>query len=366
MVRRFFMAPTAVPPQTVHVNGKWLASPITGTQRYANEITRELVRASDRTYELVLHLPSNAELPEWALSGCTTVRHSASGMRFEQLTLPVRTRGELLLNFGGPAPLLKLKQLVVMHDAATMRYPKSFSRLFVAWYWVMYLLLARTARHLVTVSEFSRVELSGALRVPETRFSVACCGHEHFSDLEPRTPVLPTRLDTQRDFVICVGTLAAHKNLVNPVRAMAEAGLQVVVIGAGGSERIFAQLTEPLPASAFLLGRITDAELAWCYEYALTLVFPSKYEGFGLPVLEAQSRGCPVVASAAASLPEVAGNAALYFHPDNSQELLIHVRSLKMDAGRRAGLVSAGYENVKRYTWRGAAQVIANLILGSP
>src|SRR5215217_7778869 len=125
------MAPTALPPQTIHVNGKWLASPITGTQRYANEIARELMIASDGTYDLVLHLPANAELPEWALSGCTTVRHGSSGIGFEQLTLPFRTRRELLLNFGGPAPLLKFRQLVVMHDAATMRYPKSFSTLFV-------------------------------------------------------------------------------------------------------------------------------------------------------------------------------------------------------------------------------------------
>jgi glycosyltransferase involved in cell wall biosynthesis len=109
-----------------------------------------------------------------------------------------------------------------------------------------------------------------------------------------------------------VGTLARHKNLLGPVRAMAEAGWKVLVVGAGGPAKVFAHDGQ-LPMSATIPGRVSDEELAWCYDRAFALVFPSLYEGFGLPVVEAQSRGCPVVASQSRALPETGGTPGCSF-----------------------------------------------------
>jgi glycosyltransferase involved in cell wall biosynthesis len=346
----------------VHVNGKWLGSAMTGTQRYAKEIVRGLLSQFDGKDCLVLHVPKNADVPPWLADNCKIVRHRSTGISFEQLSLPFATWGRLLLNFGGPAPILKRNQLVVMHDAGPMRFPGSYSKIFVLWYWLLYVVLSRRARYLVTVSEFSRRELARALRITEERFFVAHCGHEHFENLTARRPELPYTFHAETHFVICVGTLAAHKNLLNPVRRIAEAGWQVLIIGSGGPSRVFAEIKQPLPERAFVLGRITDEELAWCYDRATALIFPSKYEGFGLPIIEAQSRSCPVIASDAASIPEVGGTAALYFPPDDLDEILIHLNRLRVDNKERIRLGQAGKKNANRFRWSLTAAAIVQLL----
>lgn len=351
------MEPAAVPD--AHVNGKWLSRPVTGTGRYAQEVVRSLVA----DVPLVLHVPRDADVPDWLSESCTVVRHRTSGAVFEQLALPLATRGRYLLNMAGPAPLLKRRQLVVMHDATPLRWPASYSRRFVLWYRILDTWFARTATHLVTVSEFSRGELAAALRRPAARWAVAPCGHEHFSGLVARQPELPPGFAPDQPFLVCVGTLALHKNLVGPATALARAGWQVLVVGTGGPSRVYASgVTEQLPAGLFLLGRIDDDELAWCYDNALALVFPSKYEGFGLPVVEAQTRGCPVLASDAASLPEVLGGSGLLFPPDDHEQLIRHAARLRDDATTRDALREAGRANVGRYPWGAAAGTIAGLI----
>lgn len=341
----------------VQVNGKWLSRPITGTERYAHEIVRALVRSG---LHLVLHVPRDATVPTWLESGADVVRHRSTGQLFEQVALPLATRGRYLVNLGGPAPLLKRVQLVTMHDAAVLRVPESFSKAFVTWYRVMYGVLARSARNAVTVSEFSRDELSAALRARPERWSVVPCGHEHFAALSAEEPQLPTGFRADEPFVLCVGTLARHKNLLGPVHAMAEAGWQVLVVGAGGPAKVFTHGGQ-LPDSAIVLGRISDEELAWCYDRALALVFPSWYEGFGLPVVEAQSRGCPVVASRSGALPETVGDAGLLFPPHDPDALLACLDRLRDDPGERSRLVSAGRRNLDRFRWDESAARVAQL-----
>ena len=257
--------------------------------------------------------------------------------------------------------MLKRKQLVTMHDAAVLRVPGSFSKAFVAWYRLMYTVLARSARDVVTVSNFSRGELSAALNMHPGRWSVVLCGHEHFAALSAERPELPIDFHEDEPFVLCVGTLARHKNLLGPVRAMVEAGWNVVVVGAGGPAKVFAHDRE-LPRSATILGRVSDEELAWCYDRAFALVFPSLYEGFGLPVVEAQSRGCPVVASRSGALPETVGNAGLLFSPQDSHALLACLARLRDDPDERRRLVSAGQRNLDRFRWDESAADVADIV----
>jgi glycosyltransferase involved in cell wall biosynthesis len=334
---------------------------VTGTERYATEVVREIVRSGRLEGRLTVHVPKDAQVPEWLTTGARVVRHASRGLVFEQILLPLVTTGHLLVNLAGPAPLLKRKQLVTMHDATAMRWPQGFSKQFVAWYWLMYFVLARTASLLLTVSSFSQSELANVLRVPRERYAVAPCGHEHFRDLVAERPELPATFDPGQPFVVCVGTLAPHKNLMVPARAVAEAGWQILIVGASGLSHIFATAEGQLPDKAFRLGRISDAELAWCYDHALALVFPSRYEGFGLPLVEAQSRGCPVVASDAASIPEVAGEAALYFPPDDVAVLLHQLELLNGDNDERSQRAAAGRVNVTNFRWRTAAMKVADL-----
>jgi glycosyltransferase involved in cell wall biosynthesis len=336
----------------IHVNGKWLAQRLTGTQRYASEVVRAIIALD--TADLVVHVPADAQVPEWLSHPRVQVRRSkAKGVVFEQFYLPVATRGELLLNFAGPAPLLKRRQLVTMHDATPFRFPHTFRRSFVLFYLVAYALLGRYARRLVTVSHFSAAELESVLRIPADRFVVAGCAADNLAEITPVRPVL----ELDGPFYLVVGTLAKHKNLEATVEAIAASGRTIVVVGASGHQRVFSEAS-PLSRNAVIAGRLSDAELAWLYRNARALVFPSRYEGFGIPVLEAQSLGCPVVTSNAASLPEVAGDGALFFDPTDPARLPALLDRLESDADLIEELRARGRDNARRYTWADSARTI--------
>jgi glycosyltransferase involved in cell wall biosynthesis len=335
------------PSPALTVNGKWLGSRQSGMQRYAGEVARRILEL-EPTAKVVA--PANAVLPPW-LPADRVVRSRLSGVAFEQVELPWRSRGTTLLNLAGAAPLVTRNQLVVMHDATPARFPGTFSRRFVAWYAVMNRVLSRRARHLATVSEFSRGELTDVLGVDG--FTVAGNGHEHLLGLGGAGGPADS-------YVLCVGNLTPNKNLVPVATALAAAGIRVVVVGAGGASNVYAQQAGLDIPGVELAGRVTDDELAALMRGATALVFPSLYEGFGLPIVEAQALGCPVIASTSASIPEVAGEGALYFDPLQPAQAVDLVLSLDPDT--RAALVARGRANVSRFTWDSTAATLLSLV----
>lgn len=348
---------TEVPLQ---VNGKWLGQRVTGTQRYATEVTRAIIAIGE--VDLVLHVPADAVVPDWLQESERVVvrRSRLRGVLFEQVYLPVVTAGRTLLNFAGPAPLMKRRQVVTMHDATPFRYPDTFTRAFVAFYRLMYTLLGRTAQRLVTVSHFSASELNDVLGIPLDRFVVAGCSADALTTV---TPVRPD-LDITRPYYLMVGTLAANKNLVAPIEAMVASGRTVVIVGASGNRQAFSEALT-MPEGAVIAGHVDDSELSWLYRNATALVFPSKYEGFGLPPLEAQKLGCPVVTSFAAALPEVVGDAGLYFDPDDASTLIAELHRLEVSESLAQDLRNRGLANADRYSWHKTATAILESV-GTP
>ncbi|SIR63171.1 glycosyltransferase family 4 protein [Williamsia sterculiae] len=338
---------------TVHINGKWLRQPFTGVQRYSDEIAKNLTNAQG--FRFVLHVPKGASAPEWADKATMTTRVApVSGLLFEQFYLPVVSRGGLLLTFGGTAPLIKRRQLVTFHDATPFRFPATYTKLFVAFYFVAYFILSRTALIVMTVSEFSRGELAEVLRTSPRRFMVVPCAANGLSEIEPNKPDLEWRTGSY----LVVGTYALHKNLVGPVRALSDSGRTAVVVGAAADDRVYSSVSATFGPGVTIAKRLTDAELAWLYRNARALVFPSLYEGFGLPVLEAQTMRCPVVASTAASIPEVAGDGALYFEPEAPEDLLKQLDELESSDSVVDGLVDRALGNAARFSWETSAERI--------
>jgi len=350
--------------QPILLNGKWLSAQAGGMQRYAAEITRRVLDLDPASRVVV---PRDAVLPDW-LPPARVLRSRLRGIAFEQLALPVRARGAMLLNLAGPAPLLKRDQLVVMHDVTPARFPRTFSRRFVLWYSVLYRVLARRARHLATVSEFSRGELADVLGVDPARFALAPNGHEHAfaarADAAELTLGTELAARTVDDYVLCIGTLTPSKNLAPVTRALAAAGIPVVVVGAAGARRVFAGEVPLAGPGIHLAGRLSDGELALLLRNARALVFPSLYEGFGLPLVEAQALDCPVVASDRASIPEVAGEGALYFDPMRPEDAVARVREL-LPAERRR-LISHGRRNIARFSWDRTAAILLGLATDAP
>lgn len=342
----------------VIVNCKWMAQGLTGTQRFASELTKDLNHLDGA--DVVLAVPADAVIPDWAAETFQIHRSKFRGILFEQVALPLISTNAFLVNLGGPAPILKREQLVTMHDASFVHLPETYSKMFVTWYRVLYKVLSRRARCLVTVSNFSANELARFLGIPVERFSVISNGADHVLPVSVRKPDAPL---PARPFALCVGTLARHKNLRPTVESLSSAGIATVVVGASGNARVFSSNSTSFTESEiYVMGRIDDEELKWLYLHATALVFPSLYEGFGLPVVEAQQCGCPVISSDVASLPEVGGAGAAFFSPSSVTDVPELFNRIHNDTVFRETLIAAGAVNVERYQWAGSRDKLKALI----
>jgi glycosyltransferase involved in cell wall biosynthesis len=282
-----------------------------------------------------------------------------AGHAWEQAVLPVRAAGaRALLCPANVAPLAYARTVVVIHDAAVLRHPAWYSRAYAAWQRRLLPAVARRALHVVTVSEFSRRELIECLGLPEERVSVVAggVGPEFTPDADPA----PARAayGLERPYVLCVASHTARKNLTAlapAAEALAGDGIDVAV--AGGHRPQFAR--EPRIGSVRLLGPVDDRLLPGLYAGAEAFVLPSRYEGFGLPIIEAMACGTPVVASTTAALPETCGGAARLAEPEGDA-VLAAVRHVLAGGGEE--LRAAGLARAREFPWERTATRIDALL----
>jgi glycosyltransferase involved in cell wall biosynthesis len=285
-----------------------------------------------------------ARLPALRPGGYTVLRpprplaHRA-GHAWEQLVLPARTaRAPGLLCPANLAPLGARNAIVVIHDAAALRHPGWYSRAYAAWQALVLPRIARAARRVVTVSEFSRAELGELLGV-ESAVVPGGVDARFTPDADPE----PARraLGLGRPYVLCVASQTARKNLA----ALLPASRDAEIVVAGGHRPQFA--AERGLAGLRMLGHVDDALLPGLYAGAQAFVLPSLYEGFGLPVLEAMAAGTPVLATTAGALPETCGDAALLVEPDPAA-IRAGLAQLLADSGDRR---ERGLARAREFTW---------------
>ncbi|KAG0189733.1 hypothetical protein DFQ28_003056 [Apophysomyces sp. BC1034] len=357
-------------PAPIAVNGKFTSQRLTGVQRVARELTAALsqqLRAQASSALLLVprdHLDS--ELP------AATPRHVVPPLRgilWEQLALPFAAGSRTLLSLCNIGPLFKRRQVLMIHDAAVFDLPEGYSRKFRLWYRFAFALLKRNVRHILTVSTFSKGRIAARLGVPPERISVIPPGVDHFDRLDSDYAVL-RRLNLSFDrFVLIVGSLAPGKNLARTLEAIAllerEHPELTFVIAGGQNVRVFGS-TLPHGAGAAKriawAGYVSDGELKALYENAGCFVFPSLYEGFGLPPLEAMYCGCPVIASREASLPEVCGDAALYCDAHDAADIAAKVAELMGDVEQRRVMRLKGRAHAQQYRWDVSASRVMRVL----
>ncbi|MBN3852577.1 glycosyltransferase family 4 protein [Paraburkholderia sp. Ac-20340] len=351
------------PAANLLINGRFLGRRATGVDRFAFETLRALDQMIELDDPLVGALRTEIVVPE-ALAGIANpFRHIAlrasgkgSGVRWEQLGLPTAARGRLLLNLCNSGPLLYRRQITVLHDAAPTRVPESYSRSFVAWYRLMAPSLGRVSQRVITVSEFSRRELCEAYRIPVAKIGVVPESGEHMLRVQPDDSPATAALN-ERPFVLAVGSTNRHKNfqlVADAARLIGDARFDIVVVG-GGDARVYGAGPDALPAFVRHLGYVSDGELAALYRRAACFVYPSRYEGFGLPPVEALALGCPVIASCLPSVQEACGDAVLYTSPDDPVDLANLLTRVTGDAVLRARLRERGRTRTAELTWRATA-----------
>ncbi|MEY9985980.1 MULTISPECIES: glycosyltransferase [Bradyrhizobium] len=333
------------------VNGRYLTQPTSGVQRYAQGVTAAMNQAL---------VGSGASVPIIAPAAAPDPRLQAmplitagplGGHLWEQLVLPGRWPGPLL-NLGNTAPAVKPDQVVCIHDANVFDAPESYRPAFRATYRVLLPLLAKRAARITTVSAYSARQLARHLPLRAADIAVLPNGHEHALAWDPSLARKDCQVAAGTRFVLALGSRAPHKNLQLVSTIAPElAAMNIGVIVAGAGADIFSP--EPLTDAydLTLLGRVTDDDLAYLMDRALCLIFPSWTEGFGLPIIEAMARGCPVIASDRASMSEVCGDAALLAPPDDPRRWVQCIRQLSTSGDLRDELVGRGRERIKMFSW---------------
>ncbi len=293
------------------------------------------------------------------------------GHLWEQLVLPALCRGRLLFSPGNTGPLFYSNQVVTIHDASTFDFPDAFTGLFGRWYRWLLPRLAQRVRGVITVSHFSRERLAVHLGVPLEKITVVHNGITHRST-QPAPKSLAqmrTQLNLPARFILFVGSRDPRKNLDRLMSAFAAAhlpGTELVVAGGSNAKLFREEATDARPPRVHILGHVSETVLESLYCLAEGFVFPSLYEGFGLPPLEAMARGCPVLCANSTSLPEIcgpsvdAGGACLYFDPTDTGSLIAALhRFSSLSAKERDVMVSAGYRVAARYSWERCARETA-------
>jgi glycosyltransferase involved in cell wall biosynthesis len=285
-----------------------------------------------------------------------------AGHAWEQLVLPARAarlRAPLLVCPANLAPAVSRRAVLVLHDAAALRHPGWYSPAYAAWQRRLLPVLVARARRIVTVSEFSRRELVELLGADPGRIAVVAGGvDERFTPAADREAARRA-LGLVRPYVLCVASHTARKNLaaLSPAAA-ALAAEDVDLVVAGGHRPQFAR--EEGLAGLRLLGHVDDRLLPGLYAGAEAFVLPSRYEGFGLPVLEAMAAGVPVVTTTAGALPETAAGAARLV--DDPDGIAAALTSLVADSSERERLRAAGLARAAELTWERTAREMDALL----
>ncbi len=354
----------------IAINGRFLTQRASGVQRFAAEIIKAIDALLDgdayRALKGHIEIVAPPKARDFPLKNIPLRRAGLfSGYLWEQIEFPLHARGQLLLNLCMLGPLVARHQIVVVHDATVRALPDNFSRRFRAAYGFLIPRLCRRADLIVTVSQFSRREIGKWYGADIDSMPICYEGGDHITAFAPDLSVLDRLGLRGRKFFLGVGVDSSNKNIAKVVEAFQAAKCDdaMLVLTGARDPRVFGSLTEVQSAGVRTIGYISDRELRALYEHALALVFPSLYEGFGLPPVEAMTCGCPVIISEQPALVEVCGDAALRCEANDVAAISRHLRALNQDDGLRQRMIAAGRERARRFTWAAAARSLLGLCL---
>jgi len=219
----------------------------------------------------------------------------------------------------------------------------------------------KKAKYIFTLSEFTKDDVLNNFRVDKNKFFVTLAGAPEKKDDLYLDINIKTKFKIKDKFILYVGNAYPHKNLGIFINIAKKLNNDISIVLAGKKDYFYNTLEKEinnnnLQNKIIITDYVNDKELSWLYKNAQVFVFPSFNEGFGLPLLEAASFGAPIATSNAASLPEVIGDAALYFDPKSSEQALEKINKIINNKDLRRNLVVRGYDRIKMFSWRKMAE----------
>jgi len=296
------------------------------------------------------------------------------GNAWEQFVLPNAARGKFLFSPANTGPLSVSNQVVTIHDVAPLERSFYGEELNAnidlkarTWYQFLTSRLVKRAVHVITISEFSKQRLMENTGLAADRVTVIPNGVDKRFAPFPKAELSDKLSNLQLPclhYILCVGSLEPRKNLARLLQAWSQIQPEVpddvwlVLTGKKGNDRVFANdvALSRLPSRVHLTGHVPDDALPALYAGALVFAFPSVYEGFGLPPLEAMASGVPVLTGNRTSLPEVVGDAGVMVDPYDVEAIAQGLRRLIEDSALRPQLRAKGLERARMFTWEKTAE----------
>ncbi|HOL63634.1 MAG TPA: glycosyltransferase family 1 protein, partial [Elusimicrobiales bacterium] len=346
------------------INSRFLTQKITGSQRFAIEISKQLKKLQPDRFIFVA--PKNIIQKEIAKDLDAKIIGFNTGHIWEQLDLPLYLKKNgipLLLNLVNTAPLFYNNNIVIVHDISWYHFPRYFSKKFYWWYKFLIPKNIKKSKILLSVSRFSINDITKNFNLSDKRNDII------YNAVSEKFKFL--NLNRER-IIMSVASLHYYKNILSLIKAFIRLKTnnkfpeyRLVLVG-GYNNKVFAE-TEIFEYSkdrqdVVFLGYVDDDKLVEIYNKASLFVLPSFFEGFGIPPLEAMACGCPCVVSNTASLPEVCGDAAYYVNPYDVEDIARGIEKVLTDENLRQDLIKKGFENIKRFSWEKSARKIIEIL----
>ena len=349
----------------VVINGRFLEQKITGVQRYALEITKQLDEiATNSSIPFLIAIPESVpqeNIPLLKNIQVVTLK-GHTGILWEQLTLAryLHKRTVLGVHLCNSVPLLSPNGIVCIHDITYKINPQFITtrhlKIARAWHCIQYSVAARKAIALLTVSEFCKKQIQSTYHVPASKITVVYNGWQHFNTkIEDESRMNAYPFLTPHEYYFSLATLAKNKNFAWIVKAAVNnPEAQFAVAGSSNLEQLGNSLTDSKLDNIHYLGYVSDADAKLLMKNCKAFLFPSLYEGFGVPPLEALAMGAHVICSNASCLPEIFKNGVVYINPTDYS---INLKTISFDS------VSDPQSILSLYSWQKSAKQIYSLIM---
>jgi glycosyltransferase involved in cell wall biosynthesis len=350
-----------------------------GIGTYIRNLLRQLARIDHDTEYVIFCGPDDRGVLDSLGENFRTVAETAGKYSFaEQLKVPLAVRREGVTLFHAPhyvlPPLVRCKSVVTIHDCIHLMFPQYLpNRLSLAYARTSISLAARHATRVLTVSESSKRDILRFVNVPPDNIDVIYNSYDDRFGVEPKAEDVARvreRYQLHDQFVLYAGNVKPHKNLERLIEAFELVHrrgldhLKLVLIGDDISRYTALRRAVHryrLHKYVRFLGYLPEETLAVMYRLASVFVFPSLYEGFGLPPLEAMASGTPVVTSNVSSLPEVAGDAAVLVDPYDTSAIADGIYRVLTDEGLRTDLRRLGLVRAHQFSWESSVRRVREI-----
>lgn len=351
-----------------------LADNFSGIERFALSITKELIKSTEHHWILLFKNEVYKDFKDEDVE--KIVINGGNKLIFNQLILPLKLLGIKADSYffpAFPAPFFFFNKNAynTIHDLSCWDCPGSNKRYMIWYFKIMYWKASLCNKKIITVSEFSKGRICKILKAKPENVSVVYNGisdqfnNSELSDEEKKR--VERKYNLPKDYVLCLSTLEPRKNLrllLDAYSSLFYEGIidEIVLAGRKGwkMEDFLKGYPEEFLQHVHFTGFVDDEDLPAIYKLAKVFVFPSLYEGFGIPPLEALACGTPVISSDAASMPEVLGNNAVYFINDNKNSLVDTLRNNDVIKCLRNATILL----LDRYSWSSSALKLVKYLEG--